>query len=307
MPLLPLAKIQVFLALAETLNFRRAAERLGLAQPSLSRSIAQLEDQLGFKLLERSTRRVSLTDAGEALYREGETAMSGLTRACENAKRVANGAAGKMTVGYTTFAANGSMSDIIIEFRNRYPDVTVNLRLMASPEQWEGFANRSLDFGFILSNACNPPLETIAISSERMIIVAPLQHPWSGRKSISLREVAQTRVVAGTAQRWKGFRPLLDSLFARQSLTLHVSEEADDLPVLLQLVRSGFGCTILDASFIATLPSGVQTFEIEDADMSVDVSLAWRADDLSPAARRFLEVARELEQYRLNPGHSRLP
>ncbi|MFC5508622.1 LysR family transcriptional regulator [Bosea massiliensis] len=292
MPFLPLAKIQTFLALAETLNFRRTAERLGVAQPSLSRSIAQLEDQLGFRLLERSTRRVSLTEAGEALHREGEIAISSLARACEHAKRIASGAAGKITVGYTTFAANGSMSDIIIEFRTRYPDIEVNLRLMASPEQWEGFTNRSLDFGFILSNACNPPLAAVAVSSERMILVAPLRHPWSGRKSVTLREVTQTRVVAGTAQRWKGFRPLLDTLFARRNLTLHVSEEADDLPVLLQLVRSGFGCTILDASFISTLPSGVQTFEIEDADVRVDVSLAWREDNLSVAAKRFLEVAR---------------
>ena len=94
------AKIQYFLTVAETLNFGRAAKLLGIAQPALSRSIRQLEQQFGFSLFERSTRRVALTPAGEVLYRDGADAMKRLTNACARAGQVASGLSGTIMVGY---------------------------------------------------------------------------------------------------------------------------------------------------------------------------------------------------------------
>ncbi len=90
-------------------------------------------------------------------------------------------------------------------------------------------------------------------------------------------------------------------MIAAQGPTFNIVEEADDLPVLLQLVRSGFGCTILDASFIPTLPPGIKPLEIEAASATLDIALAWREDNLSPLAARFVEVAKEF----LSTGHSR--
>jgi DNA-binding transcriptional LysR family regulator len=106
---LSMAQIQTFLMVAETLNFRRAAERLAVAQPALSRSVRRLEQHLGFALFERSTRRVALTPAGELLYREGADALQCLSRACTRAERVAQGLSGSIMVGYSTFATAGPM------------------------------------------------------------------------------------------------------------------------------------------------------------------------------------------------------
>lgn len=286
------AKIQYFLAVAETLNFRRAAELLGIAQPALSRSIRQLEQQFGFSLFERSTRRVALTPAGDVLYRDGADAMRRLTNACARATQIANGLSGSIMVGYSTFAATGPMSDIIIEFRKLYPNAHVALRLLASSEQATAFEEGTLDLGFIMSNVSTLPQKNILISRERLIVLVSAKHHWANKKSITLETLVTGPIVIGTASRWRGFRSLVNDMITSRGLSLDVVEEADDLPVLLQLVRSDFGCTILDASFISTLPPGIKPLEIADARETLDIALAWREDNLSPLVARFVDVAR---------------
>lgn len=289
-PLLP-ARIPYFLAVGETLNFRKAAEQLGIAQPALSRSIKDLEHQLGFALFERSTRRVALTPAGEVLYRESADAMQRLSRATIHAERVAQGLSGTVSVGYSTFAATGPMSDIIIEFRKHHPQAQVGLRLLASSEQAAAFDEGTLDLGFIMANVAAPPLRGMPISRERLVAVVPASHPWAAKKKITLEMLSTSPLVIGSARRWRGFRALVNGLMTARGLSLTIGEEADDVPVLLQLVRSGFGCTILDASFIPTLPPGIVPLEIVDATATLDISLVWRPDHLSPLAARFIEVA----------------
>jgi DNA-binding transcriptional LysR family regulator len=290
----PLARIHTFLAVADTLNFRRAAERLGVAQPALSRGVRQLEEHLGFALFERSTRRVALTPAGELLYREGAVALQRLSQACTRAERVAQGLSGSIMVGYSTFATAGPMSDIIIAFRKLFPDALVGLRLLASSEQSAALEDGLLDLGFMMSTVSLPPLEKIAISRERLVALVPASHRWAQRKSISLSELVTTPLVIGTEGRWRGFRSLLKDIVDERGLSMKFVEEADDLPVLLQLVRSGFGCTILDASFIPTLPPGIRSIEIEDVTATLDVALTWHQDNLSSLAGHFIDVARRI-------------
>jgi DNA-binding transcriptional LysR family regulator len=288
------AKTQYFLAVGETLSFRKAARTLGIAQPALSRSIRQLEKQLGFPLFERSTRHVALTPAGEILYREGAEAMRRLSHAFARAGAVAQGLSGTVMVGYSTFAATGPMSDIIIEFRKQYPEAHVGLRLLASSEQSAALDDGTIDLGFMMSNVSAGPQQSIPVSRERLIALVPTSHAWARERSITLRRMATAPIVIGTASRWRGFRMLVDDMTAAKGLTLNVVEEADDLPVLLQLVRSGFGCTILDASFIPTLPPGIKPLEIKDAKATLEIALAWREDNVSPLTARFIEVAKKM-------------
>lgn len=99
----------------------------------------------------------------------------------------------------------------------------------------------------------------------------------------------------GSTRRWRGFRALIDELVTDRGFSLTIAEEADDVPVLLQLVRSGFGCTILDASFIPTLPPGIVALEIADSTATLDISLVWREDRSTPSnmRRKWSRWARE--------------
>lgn len=289
-----LARISAFLAVAETLNFRRAAEQLGIAQPALSRGVRQLEEELGFELLSRTTRRVALTPAGEVLFRDGAVGMSKLAQVCARAQSVAQGLSGSLMVGYSTFASVGPMADIIIEFRKQYTDAHVGLRLLASSEQAAAFEQGALDLGFIMSAVVGPSLNSIVVSREHMVAMVPAGHHFSARRALFLKELAEEPLVLGSENRWRGFRSLVHKVFAERNLGISIAEEADDLPVLLQLVRLGFGCTLLPASFIPTLPPGISAIELIDLTETLDVSLAWRDDNLSSLAARFIDVARRI-------------
>jgi DNA-binding transcriptional LysR family regulator len=289
-----LPNIRSFLVVAKTLNFRRAAEHLGIAQPALSRSVKQLEQQLGFRLFDRSTRRVALTPAGDLLLREGGDAMQLLLRACQRAERTSKGLSGKILIGYSTFASAGPMAEIIIEFRKIYPEATVGLRLLASSEQAAELAEGSLDFGFMMVKGSEPSFARIPVSRERLVALFPTSNKWAKRRSVTLAELALEPMVLGTHSRWQGFRSLLNDVTATRSISFKVVEEADDLPVLLQLVRSGFGCTILDTSFEPTLPPGICAVEIGDLDATLEVDVMWRPENLSIIGQRFIEVARNV-------------
>jgi DNA-binding transcriptional LysR family regulator len=143
-----------------------------------------------------------------------------------------------------------------------------------------------------MSIVSTKPQKSILISRERLIVLVPASHPWAKGNSITLETLVTAPIVIGTASRWRGFRSLVNDMVAARGLKLDIAEEADDLPVLLQLVRSDLGCTILDASFISTLPPGIKPLEIADAHETLDISLAWRDDNLSPLAARFVDVAK---------------
>ena len=287
------SKLQYFLAVGEALSFRKAAQTLHIAQPALSRSIRQLEQQLGFALFERSTRHVAFTPAGEALFRDSIDAMRRLSLACARAYQVAQGLSGTVVVGYSTFATVGPMSNIIIDFRKAYPGANVSLRLLASSEQLNSFSEGSIDVGFMMTNLSAGVLESIPISKERLVALVPSDHAWASRRSITLQRLITSPIVIGTTDRWRGFRSLIDEIAAERGFTFNIVEEADDVPILLQLVRSGFGCTILDASFIPTLPPGIKSLKLGDVTATLDIGLAWRPDNLSPLAARFVQTARD--------------
>jgi DNA-binding transcriptional LysR family regulator len=287
-------KIRYFLAVADAMSFRKAANALGIAQPAVSRSVRHLEDQLGFVLIERSTRHMTLTPAGQVLYREAGEAMHRLGRACSRAAQAAEGLSGTVMVGYSTFAANGPMSDIIIAFRRLYPQARVSLRLLASSEQAAAIEEGTLDLGFMMDRAEPGSSLATPISQERLIALVPSGHEFAAGRSIPLARLGTAPIVIGTETRWRGFRRLVDDVTRARSVSLTIAEEADDLPVLLQFVRTGFGCSILDASFVPTLPPGITPLEIEDVTETLDIVLAYQQNNASPLVARFIEVASDL-------------
>ena len=144
----------------------------------------------------------------------------------------------------------------------------------------------------VVSIVSTPPQKNIPISRERLIALVPARHPWARRRTITLPMLVTAPIVIGTSSRWRGFRSLVNDMIGTRGLSLNIAEEADDLPVLLQLVQSGFGCTILDASFIPTLPPGIKALGIEGTSATLDIALAWRDGSLSPLAARFVEIAK---------------
>lgn len=291
MLLYDLTHLRYFLTVAETLNFRRAAEQLNVAQPAVSRAVQQLESRLGFALLERTTRRVTLTAAGAALAKQAGDAMRQLQRAVRSAAQIASGTAGEIIVGYSAQAANGAMPKIVVRFRAAFPDAQVGLYSLASDEQIAALQSGRIDLGFMLTEACKAPLEHMTISRERFVVLLSKFHPLAAQSSISIAELANVPFVMGTPKRWATFRSLIDNACLKAGFLPTVKEETDDVPVLFQLVSLQRGITLYGASITPSLPPDIKALRIRDSFATFDLSIAWRSDP-TPLVREFVALAR---------------
>jgi len=292
-----LTQLRYFLTVAETLNFRRAAEQLNVAQPAVSRAVQQLESRLGFALLHRTTRRVTLTTAGAALAKQAGDAMQQLEQAVRNAKQIATGNAGEIILGYSAQATNGVMPELVVRFRTAFPDAQVGLYSLASDEQVGALLSGRIDIGFMLTDACKAPLEQMTIASERFVVLLSKYHPLAKRASINVADLASVPFVMGTPKRWATFRSLIDNVCLKAGFLPVVREETDDVPVLFQLLSLQRGVTLYGASIVPSLPPDLKAIPIKDGFASFNLGVAWRKEP-PPLVKAFIEVARASKHVR---------
>ena len=287
-------KLARFIAVAEKLSFRGAARELNIAQPALSRTIAEIEANFGINLLDRSGRKVALTAAGEVLLREGRIALEKLRRAEELTYSVAEGKAGKINIGYGVFASMGPMSEVVLEFNRRFPDASVRLLTLATTEQLEQIRLHRLDAGFVFSTVCKRPFASRLVSREDYVLLASTDHPLAAREAVRLSELAQQHFVFGNMERWGPYRAMVDDTCAKSGFLPNVIQEADDLPVLMSLLKSGIGISLHGAAIKPSLPPGVVAIPVTDTGNTIDISLVWRTESVSPLLTNFISVLDEM-------------
>jgi len=185
--------LRAFLAVAEELHFSRAAERLHIAQPALSQQVQRLERQLGLRLLERTSRAVALTPAGETFLNEARRTVAAADRAVEVARRIARGDRPELVVGFLAQGAGEQMTAILDNFRKRQPDVVLRMRAMRFTGHLSALRTGELDLSLL-----RPPygadeltgIDMMTLSSERRVAVLPAGHRLSCRVSICFDELA---------------------------------------------------------------------------------------------------------------------
>jgi DNA-binding transcriptional LysR family regulator len=185
-----LRHLRYFLAVAEELSFRKAAERLHLAQPPLSAQIKGLEEELGTKLFERTTRSVRLTQAGRILMEEARIVLSAAERAEQRTRKADQGLVGLLRIGVIRPAANDRLAAILRRFRNEFPGVGLTLRDLASTQQIEALRNDELDIGLLRPPIGFPELDFVFLEESAMVLAAPQDHPLA--QGGVLEQVAQS-------------------------------------------------------------------------------------------------------------------
>lgn len=288
-----LSRLRYFLAVADCLNFREAAQRLNVAQPAISRAIRQLEEEIGFALFERTTRRVVLTEAGAALRSEAGEALERLAVALRHAAQAAAGEAGELSLAYSAQAVHGPMAEIVVSFRGALPKARVHLNLMSSQEQIPALESGRLDVGFLLSAACKSPLSHIVVAREPFVVLVSKHDPLASCSSIALAELAERPFVVGTPRRWRTFRSLMNHVCLEAGFLPTIVEEADDVPLLLQLISLRRGVTLYGAAIAPTLPPDVAAIPVADAHATFDVSIAWNETRATPLLRAFVKHTRQ--------------
>lgn len=289
-----LENLQTFLALAQELNFRRAAERLHLDQSALSRRIQKLEHSLGFRLLDRTTREVSLTQAGQQFYQNAADLLRTFDETVETARRVAEGKTGLLRVAYMAFAATELMPAAVARFRQAHPHVDLRLSYIRTQGQKIALANQEIDLGYMIGPFDHPDYQSIALSTEPLYVVTPRSHPLLLLPSITPQDLIGQDMILGDMREWDEYRWRLNDLFSAEGIALKVTLEASNTLGLIGLVSAGLGVTIYPESLIGFLGRTVEVRQIMHPAFRSRTILVWKRSNRSSQLRAFVETAKHL-------------
>jgi DNA-binding transcriptional LysR family regulator len=290
-----LKHLSTFVAVAEELNFHRAAERLTMAQPAVSRIVLELEERLDVKLLERTTRKVRLTESGRYLLEEAREILERIDIAENTTRLLASGTKAILRIGYTTITGHSLVPDITREFRLANPDVRLELIYLHSPAQRDKILQDEIHFGFIEGSFQSSEIETRPVAHHRLVALLPPKHPLAGKDALTIDDLAREHLVMGTYAEWPTLRRIVVDAFQSAGQVMTVAQEAPSLVGILGLVTAGVGITIFTGMprfcgdhFIAPRPI------VADPPVIVESYLAWRRASISSAMRRFIETSQRV-------------
>lgn len=210
-------QLRYFLVLAEELHFGRAAERLNISQPPLSTSLKQLEENLGFALLQRNQRGVQLTPAGRVYAESVRQVLTQLEAAEAAAAQTARKVTGKLTVAFVPSMLFRNLDTTIKEFHEAYPEVELHLREMNTVSQIEGLMNRSVDLGFVHSVSLPEQIAEQVLETERLMCCVPRDHRLAARGRIRLSDLEDEKVLLFSREFAPQFYDKIVSLLASRS------------------------------------------------------------------------------------------
>lgn len=284
--------VHSFITLAEELNFRRTAERLNLDQSALSRRIQKLESVLGFRLLERTTREVRLTQAGRSFYEDNAHLLQRYESSVQLARRIAEGKLGALTVGYMAFAATELMPLAVAGFQRRHPHIDLRIRYIRTQGQKIALANDEIDLGYMIGPFDHSDYQTLQLSAEPLYVVTPRGHALMRLPVVKPGDLADEQVILGDMQEWDEYRWRLNDLFSTEGISLKVTLEASNTLALIGLVAAGLGVTIYPESLIGFLGRNVEVRPIMHPQFRNRTVLVWKRSNRSRQVRDFIEVAK---------------
>ena len=281
-----------FREVARTLHFRKAAGALAVAQPALSRQIAQLEKGLGAKLFVRSRRRVELTPAGQALAERIEPILRSLAAVPAELHALAEGETGYLRVAFTGLAMATVLPGLLRKFHRRFPGIRLALNESPTSAQLAALATGDVACGFFHPDAVVPGLRTHQLLRERNGVLLPADHPLARRSRLRLRELAQTPFVLFPRVHNPGFYDRMLAAFAQAGVTPRIAEEVWPRANGIGLVRAGLGATFMCPSEARQLPPEVVFKALSGPAPESRLVLGWKAaPPPDPALAAFLAVA----------------
>jgi DNA-binding transcriptional LysR family regulator len=290
-----LRQLRYFVAVAEELHFRRAAERLHISQPPLSQQIRSLEDELGFALLVRTRRRVQLTPAGEAFLRDARAILAELEGAVAAAQRIDAGQTGRLRIGFVGSALLSIVPGTVERFRSSRPGVAIELRERSTVDQLRAVAAGVIDVGLV-----RPPIEDEAglraetVLRERTVAALPVGHPLAALQRVPMRRLAAEPLVLFPRAQAPGFHDLLIEALAGAGGGPRVIQYAPEMLTIIGLVAAGTGVSLVPASVSRLSLDGVAYRPVTGAPRSELVAIT-RAGEDSALVRAFVAEATAAE------------
>jgi DNA-binding transcriptional LysR family regulator len=286
--------LRYFLAVADHLNFRRAAESLNTSQPSLSQQIRTLEVELGVALFERTKRRVQLTTAGTVYLANVRHLIAEIDASGQRAREAQAGLRGTLSVGTNGMVMIDHIPRVTRAFRAEFPDVNLSLTIMRNPDIISALRAGHIELAFTTDTESYGELESQVLWSLPSRVVLPADHPMAKKKQIRLADLSGETLITHPRRGGVGANSRILALCREQRFTpsaIKEVAEVADLETLVGLVACGLGITILPSPFEKIAPPAVVFKPIAATKMDLRIAACWRRNEDNPLVRNFVQRA----------------
>ena len=296
-----LRHLRYFVAIGEEENYRRAAQRLNVAQTALSTQIQDLEAELGFKVFDRLPRGVKLSAAGKLFLEDARRILREVSEAAARAARVARGQSGTLRIGFTENASwRGVVPESLRRFRERQPDAELQLAPATSLEQIDAIRAGRLDAGFAFNTPkADGELDHIPVAMQHVELALPKAHALAKLKKVRLRDLVDVSFVWFPRREAPAFYDrLIHECFKGGLKSPRIVQEGLNEATILSLVSHGMGVGWVNGTARGRCPESVVIVSVIDLDMPLPLALVWRKDNTSPLLRNFIAEVRRLPEVR---------
>ncbi len=287
-----LRHLRYFVAVAEEENVTRAAARLHVSQPPVSRQIRDLENELGVKLFDRTAKSVHLTEAGRVFYQEARSVLQRATEAVASVRAVANGDAGELHIGYAPSLTVQLLPVALREFQAASPGVRISLHDLSNEQMLVRLREGELDAAILAKPASRAlrGLKFVELTTYQVCVAAYPAHPFARRKRVPVVEIAKERLIGYSRNEYPEYHEMLSVLCATTRRKLVVSEEHDSVTSLIAAVESGRGVAIVTESLRCMVGERLQLRPITPTPKAFCVGMIASPRCQHAALKSFLET-----------------
>ena len=297
-----LRQIRYFIAVAEERSFTVAARRLNLSQPPLSQQIQSLEAALGAQLLYRTSRRVELTQAGEALLARARAIQQQIRLAEDEVRSIGAGLVGTLDIGATGSILRGRLADLLAAYRKDAPAVKMTVHEQAPALQIAALLNRTTNISLNRSIPTEDALSSELAWPEEVVVAMPKDHPLARRKRIALGDLASEHHIVLQPESSQ-FARYIQTCCIDAGFLPWVSQQVVDAQSVPSLIAAGFGVALVPQSITRFTTGEIVFRPIRPSPPSADVFLVFRKDETSTVVQNFVKLARRFLRQKRSSGH----
>jgi DNA-binding transcriptional LysR family regulator len=293
-PRIELRQLRYFLAVAEELNFTRAAERMGIAQPPLSQQILSLEHQLRVQLFIRSRRHVELTPEGRALVTNARRILNLTQSSARVVQAIARGEEGPLAIGAIFSSIYGVVPQILAEIVRTHPGILPSLQEMTVLQQLAALTDERIDLGLIRGSLSAPELDSMTLFEEPFVLVCPSEGPLALEGDVSLERIARMPLIRVIESANRTFSRQMMSALVERGYELNIVHEVSDTHTLIGLVAAGFGISLVPASLQNIQIPRVRYLPLHEETPSTALRLVWHRQNTSPVLVKVVDLVKTM-------------
>ncbi|ACS81134.1 transcriptional regulator, LysR family [Maridesulfovibrio salexigens DSM 2638] len=287
-------QLRYFQAVAEELHFGKAAERLHIQQPPLSRQIQNLEEELEVELFKRTNRKVELTDEGRYFLKEAKEILTIMDRSKTTLQAMGDGTAGKLHVSFVYLALSSTFPQIMGDFIEDYPDVDVSLHEENTFFQVNAVKEGTRHIGFVTMRMVDiESLESMVVHRCASCAAVPANHPLAKKDVLTLRDLSELPYICSADSFCRMRVKEMQKIFEQQGLELKIGMKYERKHTGNVFVAAGLGWTVINVDSAGTIPDGIALKPLEIELHPFEIGMIWNPERATPLVRNFIEFYKE--------------